>query len=47
MIDDGKSLAEVRAAQLSRDYDRNYSDPWLGWTGEQFVEAVYNDLKDE
>lgn len=47
MIDDGKSLAEIRAAQLSRDYDANYSNPWRGWTGDRFVEAVYQDLKDE
>jgi glyoxylase-like metal-dependent hydrolase (beta-lactamase superfamily II) len=47
MIDDGKSLGEVGEARLSRDYDGNFSDPWRGWTGEQFVEAVYRDLKGE
>ncbi len=47
MIDDGATLAAVTAAGLSRDYDGNYSSPWRGWTGEQFVEAIYRDLKGE
>lgn len=47
MIDDGKSLADVRAARLTRDYDPNYANPWHGWTGEQLVEAIYRDLRGE
>ena len=47
MIDDGATLTAVKAAGLSRDYDGNYSNPWRGWTGEQLVEAIYQDLKDE
>jgi glyoxylase-like metal-dependent hydrolase (beta-lactamase superfamily II) len=39
----GKTLEEVRAARLSRDYDRRYSTS--SWTGDMFVEAVYRSLK--
>ena len=43
MLHKGKTLEEVRAARLSRDYDRRYSIP--AWTGDMFVEAVYRSLK--
>jgi cyclase len=42
MLHKGKTLDEVRAARLSRDYDRRYSTP--SWTGEMFVDAVYRSL---
>jgi cyclase len=38
----GKTLDEVKAARLSRDYDRRYSTP--AWTGDMFVEAIYKSL---
>jgi len=38
----GKTLEEVKAARLSRDYDRRYST--AGWTGDMLVEAVYKSL---
>lgn len=38
----GKSLEEVKAARVSRDYDRRYSTP--RWTGDMFVEAIYKSL---
>jgi cyclase len=38
----GKSLEEVKAARLSRDYDGRYSTP--AWTGEMLVEAIYQSL---
>ena len=38
----GKTLEEVKAARLSRDYDRRYST--AAWTGEMFVQAVYRSL---
>jgi cyclase len=38
----GKSLEEVKAARLSRDYDRRYSTP--AWTGDMLVEAIYKSL---
>jgi cyclase len=42
MLRKGKTLEEVRAARLSRDYDRRYSTP--SWTGEMFIEAIYRSL---
>jgi cyclase len=39
----GKSLAETKAAKLTLDYDGRYGQP--AWTGEMFVEAIYNSLK--
>jgi cyclase len=38
----GKTLEEVKAAKLSRDYDRRYSTS--AWTGDMFVEAIYKSL---
>jgi len=43
MLRKGKTLDEVRAARLSRDYDRRYSTS--SWTGDMFIEAVYTSLK--
>ena len=43
MLRKGKTLDEVRAARLSRDYDRRYSTS--AWTGDMFIEAVYRSLK--
>ncbi len=43
LIQKGKSLSEVQAARVTRDYDGRYSRP--SWTGEMFVESVYNSLK--
>jgi cyclase len=42
MLRQGKSLEEVKAARLSRDYDRRYSTSH--WSGEMFVEAIYKSL---
>jgi len=43
MLHKGKTLEEVQAARLSRDYDRRYSTP--AWTGDMLIEAVYRSLK--
>jgi glyoxylase-like metal-dependent hydrolase (beta-lactamase superfamily II) len=42
MLRKGKTLEEVQAARLSRDYDRRYST--TAWTGEMFIDAVYRSL---
>jgi glyoxylase-like metal-dependent hydrolase (beta-lactamase superfamily II) len=42
MIDKRMTLAQVKAAGPSRDYDGIYSTP--AWTGDMFVEAIYTDL---
>jgi cyclase len=45
LLHKGKTLDQVKAARLSRDYDRRYSTP--SWTGDMFVEAVYKSLSRE
>jgi cyclase len=42
MLRQGKTLEEVKAARLSRDYDRRYSTP--AWTGDMLIEAIYKSL---
>jgi hypothetical protein len=36
------TLAQIKAAGPSKDYDGVYSTP--AWTGDMFVEAIYTDL---
>ena len=40
LIGKGKSLAEVKAAGLTRDYDGRYGPTTGAWTTEQFIEAM-------
>ena len=42
MIDKRMTLAQIKAAGPSKDYDGVYSTP--AWTGDMFVEAIYTDL---
>jgi cyclase len=42
MIDKKMTLAQIKAAGPTRDYDGVYSTPT--WTGEMFIEAIYDDL---
>jgi cyclase len=42
MIDTRMTLAQIKAAGPTKDYDGVYSTP--AWTGDMFVEAIYNDL---
>jgi len=44
MAQRGLSLAQVKAAQPTLDYDRQYGAAAGPWTTAQFVEAVYGDL---
>ena len=39
----GKSLEQIKAMKVALEYDGLYSNP--DYTGDMFVEAVYNDLK--
>src|SRR4030095_2421466 len=39
----GRTLAEVKAARPTADYDTEYGKT-PGWTSDQFVEAVYKSL---
>jgi len=42
LIKNGRSLAQIKAAKVSFDYDRRYSAS--DWTGDQFVESVFATL---
>jgi cyclase len=42
MVDKGQTLAQVKAAGVTRDYDGVYSTP--SWTGDMFIEMIYSDL---
>jgi cyclase len=42
MIDKKMTLAQIKAAEPTKDYDGVYSTP--AWTGEMFIEAIYADL---
>lgn len=42
LLTKGKSLAEIKAAKVTFDYERRYSTP--AWTGEHFVEAIASSL---
>jgi glyoxylase-like metal-dependent hydrolase (beta-lactamase superfamily II) len=45
MVDQGFSLRQVRSAEPTLDYDPRYGSTSGFWTTEQFVEAVYNELR--
>ena len=45
MIAKGASLQQVKAANLTADYNTRYGANTGTWTTEMFVEAVYNSLK--
>ena len=42
-MDEGKTLAQIKAMRPTLDYDPLYSVP--GWTGEMLVEAIHADLR--
>ena len=44
MVKRGMTLAQVRAANPTMEYDGLYAKA-PGWTRDQFVEAVYNNLR--
>ena len=44
MVDKGMTLAQVRAARPTLDYDGIYGNPRGPWTADRFLEAVYTDL---
>jgi cyclase len=45
MISKGATLAQVKAARVTADYDTRYGQNSGPWTTDMFVEAVYNSLK--
>ena len=45
MADRGMTLAQVKAANPTLDYDPRYGTKTGAWTTDMFVEAVYNTLR--
>jgi hypothetical protein len=45
LMDGGATLAQIKAARVTADYDTRYGANMGRWTTEMFVEAVYNSLK--
>jgi hypothetical protein len=45
MADKGMTLAQVKAATPTMDYDPRYGSKTGAWTTDMFVEAVYTTLK--
>ena len=45
MVKKGMTLAQVKAARPSRDYDARYGKQTGPWTTDMFVDAVYQSLK--
>jgi glyoxylase-like metal-dependent hydrolase (beta-lactamase superfamily II) len=45
LVSKGKTLAEVKAARPTLDYDGRYGATTGSWTTDMFVEAVYRELK--
>jgi len=44
MIKKGMTLAQMKAARPTRDYDPRYGSASGSWTPDMFVEAVYRSL---
>ena len=44
LIQQGKALDQVEAAQPTLDFDGRYGAPTDSWNKEMFVEAVYTEL---
>ncbi len=45
MVKKGMTLAQVKAARPSRDYDTRYGKQTGAWTTDKFIEAVYQSFK--
>ena len=44
LVAKGKTLAEVKTAGVTRDYDGRYGAATGPWTTDMFIEAVYRDV---
>ena len=44
LVSKGKTLAEVKAARPTADYDGRYGAATGPWTTDMFIEAVYRDV---
>ena len=46
-IDKGQTLAQIKAARPSLDFDGRYGSTTGGWTTDMFIEAVYRSLQNK
>jgi len=46
-IDKGQTLAQIKAARPSLDFDGRYGSTTGGWTTDMFIEAVYRNLQNK
>jgi hypothetical protein len=44
LVTKGKTLAEVKAAKPTADYDGRYGATTGPWTTDMFIEAIYREL---
>ena len=47
LVNKGMTLDQVKAAKTTVDYDGLYGATTGPWTTDMFVEAIYNDLKQD
>ena len=47
LIDKGMTLAQVKAARPSMDFDGRYGSTTGAWTTDMFIEAVYRSLQEK
>ena len=47
LLDKGQTLAQIKAARPSLDFDGRYGSATGGWTSDMFVEAVYRSLQNK
>ncbi len=45
LINEGATLAQIKAARPTADYDTRYGANSGAWTTDMFIEAVYRSLK--
>jgi hypothetical protein len=47
LMDKGQTLAQIKAARLSLDFDGRYGSTKGAWTTDMFIEAVYRSLQNK
>ena len=47
LMDKGQTLAQIKAARLSLDFDGRYGSTTGAWTTDMFIEAVYRSLQNK
>jgi hypothetical protein len=47
LMDKGQTLAQIKAARVSLDFDGRYGSTAGTWTTDMFIEAVYRSLQNK